>query len=750
MEDPHSVEKKCLILREIPRLITETSNINALADLLLDRAIDFTNAEKGSLMLANEKGELYILAAKGFNLHFVETYRTKIGEGIAGIVAQNKLPVLVEDIDKDERFKDKKRDHYKTKAFISCPLVSREKVIGVININDKKDGTAFTGDELDLLIAVADQAAIAVENMLLLEQLRKKAVELENINRKLLESDMNKTEFLTRVSHELRSPLNSIKGAVYYLLQTAKPNKGKRKEFYQIISKETEQLISLVENLLDFLRLEDETAVTKVSLVHLPEILREVTESGGLTKLLLMKNIKIGIDIKEGTYEIAGDKTKLVHLFMNLLEGLSYYLHGNDTIRIKAVENGFITVELIFSRKMPETVFSILYSSRYIYRTDLSNEMMRLYLAKKAAEAHRWGFEIENAEDHFLVSLTIPKSSKDKMDAILGLTMDIFAEFVSELLQLNICSIMLSDEVTAELTIRGVKGLSEEVVRRTRIQLGDQIAGWVALEGKPLLIEDIESDDRFRKKNIPQYNTKSLLSVPIKLRDRVMGVLNLNNKMTGEPFTKRDLYVSTAISERIANLLAKLYSGQYKENEVNQIINSCDLLLQAVKRYRKKRSLFPDLAWKIMEKIGAEEEEKANALYASTLHDLGLTLIDEKILQKKSLHKSEMEALKNHPNATIELLNFFEFSEDVRRAIQSHHERYDGTGYPMGLKGKEIPLIARVLSVVDSYCAMISERPYRRALTWKEALADIKAHSGSLYDPEIVKAFEEILTEIMS
>src|SRR4030042_6902927 len=164
MKEIESYEKKFLLLQEISSVIAATKDINTLAYLLLDRAIDYTNAEKGSLMLLNDMNELYILAARGFDIPFIETYRVKIGEGIAGMIAQNHSSILVEDVEKDKRFKQIKRDRYRTRSFISCSIVSRNKLFGVININDKKDGAPFTEDELDLLNAIAYQTAIAFEN----------------------------------------------------------------------------------------------------------------------------------------------------------------------------------------------------------------------------------------------------------------------------------------------------------------------------------------------------------------------------------------------------------------------------------------------------------------------------------------------------------------------------------------------------------------------------------------------------------
>jgi len=590
--DPRLLEKKFLILQEISHLITATNNVNALSNFLLDRAIDYTNAEKGSLMLMNPRGELYILAARGFDIQFIETYRIKMGEGIAGVVAQQRIPFLVEDIDKDEMFKRKKRDRYKTKSFISCPLISRDKLLGVININDKKDGTPFTEDEFNLLRVIADQAAIALENAFLMNQLRAKAAELEEINRKLIEVDVDKTDFITRISHELRSPLNSIKGAVYYLQQSDRVKKTKQKEFYDIILKETTGLTSIVDSLIDFLRIENEAMVIKKSLINLESILKEVSESTGLNAILKKKNLRFTMDIKGGLYDIVGDKIRIAQLFINLIEGLASYLEGGETIGISLKENDFIQVDISFSRNLPEETFSFFFYSKYLFHFERSEGKMKLYLAKKVAEAHGWGFNAGNADGNFIVSLTMPKSVKEKMEAAVSLTMDMFVDIISELMDLSICSIMLGNELTGELTIMSARGLTDEIVKRTRIRFGDQIAGFVAVEGKPLLIENIEASPLFKRKSIAQYNTKSLLSLPLKIRDKVIGVLNLNNKKTALPFTRKDLYIALVFSERISYFLEKLYSGEYKEDDLNQIITSFDDFLETVKKYHKKKSIF--------------------------------------------------------------------------------------------------------------------------------------------------------------
>ncbi|MDH5769208.1 MAG: GAF domain-containing protein, partial [Nitrospirota bacterium] len=577
MGNSELLEKRISILQEISNAIVVTDNIGSIATLMLDLAINYSNAEKGSLMLINKRGELYILAARGMDIQFINTYRVKIGEGIAGTVAKNRLPVLVEDIEMDKNFKGEKRDRYKTKSFISCPIVSKERLLGVLNINDKRDSTPFTEDEFALLKIIANQAAITLENAFLMTQLRAKAIDLEEINRRLIETDAVKTEFLTRVSHELRTPLNSIKGAIFYLNQSEKLSRDEYKDFHSIISTETDKLVSIVENQLDFLRLEDEARIIKRSVINLASLLREILDTKLLKTTLAKKNIQLEVDIQESISDIVGDKTRVGQFFINLIEGLSHYLEKDDTIGISINENDFVKVNLILSRRIPETLLPYLFTSKYIFEPQ--PEGLKLYLARMVAEIHRWNLNAENRDDIFLLSLTIPKSTREKVEVAINTTMEIFIEFIAELLDLNICSIMLVDELTGELSIKGAKGLDDEVIKRTKIRIGDSIAGWVALEGKPLLIENIETDPRLRRRSITQYSTKSLLSLPLKIHDRVIGVLNLNNKKTAESFSTQDLYVASALSERVSHFIERLYSGKYGENEMKQFITSFDSLL---------------------------------------------------------------------------------------------------------------------------------------------------------------------------
>lgn len=131
---------------------------------------------------------------------------------------------------------------------------------------------------------------------------------------------------------------------------------------------------------------------------------------------------------------------------------------------------------------------------------------------------------------------------------------------------------------------------------------------------------------------------------------------------------------------------------------------------------------------------------------ASILHDLGKIGINEKILHKKSkLTKSEFEEIKKHSQISVDIMRPIQSLRPVMPLILHHHERWDGKGYPYGLKKKNIPLGSRIVAVVDAYQAMVSDRPYRKAYSKESAMKIIKRGSGSLFDPAIVNLFFKIV-----
>ncbi|MFC1666279.1 diguanylate cyclase [Candidatus Omnitrophota bacterium] len=151
-------------------------------------------------------------------------------------------------------------------------------------------------------------------------------------------------------------------------------------------------------------------------------------------------------------------------------------------------------------------------------------------------------------------------------------------------------------------------------------------------------------------------------------------------------------------------------------------------------------------ATEIARKLGLSDDDITLIEQASMLHDLGKIGISEKILLKKGkLTKKEYEKIKEHPKIGVDIIRPIQFLRGLIPLILYHHERWDGKGYPFGLKGREIPVGARILALADVYQALISDRPYRKALPKVEAVGIIKQNSGKQFDPNIAALFLEIL-----
>jgi diguanylate cyclase (GGDEF)-like protein/putative nucleotidyltransferase with HDIG domain len=149
------------------------------------------------------------------------------------------------------------------------------------------------------------------------------------------------------------------------------------------------------------------------------------------------------------------------------------------------------------------------------------------------------------------------------------------------------------------------------------------------------------------------------------------------------------------------------------------------------------------------ERLALSEEEKDVLRYGAYLHDIGKIEIKAAVLNKEGpLNKTEWETMKNHTVWGNEVIQMLVALKEIGPVIRSHHENYDGTGYPDGLKGESIPLLSRILRLADSFDAMTTDRPYRNALKFSEACLELKKHAGTFYDPHLVNHFLVAVREV--
>jgi HD-GYP domain-containing protein (c-di-GMP phosphodiesterase class II) len=146
--------------------------------------------------------------------------------------------------------------------------------------------------------------------------------------------------------------------------------------------------------------------------------------------------------------------------------------------------------------------------------------------------------------------------------------------------------------------------------------------------------------------------------------------------------------------------------------------------------------------------IDPELADRSEVAYGFFLHDIGKVGIPESILCKTGpLTELEWIVMRSHPNQGARIVEPIPFMGEAVEIVRSHHERWDGGGYPRGLRGEEIPVAARIFAIADSFDAMTSDRPYRSALAFEDAVEEIRAGSGTQFDPSCVEAFERVIAD---
>jgi len=312
----------------------------------------------------------------------------------------------------------------------------------------------------------------------------------------------------------------------------------------------------------------------------------------------------------------------------------------------------------------------------------------------------------------------------------------------AELLGAEIGHLFLFDKETGELNLEYSLGLPEAETPSRRHDYGESgLAGWVTANKKPLLIQDFSAQDTFSPKCEMGYERKTSLSVPIMIREELIGIISLVNRKTGQPFSDNEktllatIASETAMAINNALLLEKIQKNYFSMIEsLIVVVESKDMYTRGHSERVTRYSLL------IAEQMGLSLEQMEIIQRAAILHDIGKITVELSILNKPTaLEKHEYDEIMLHPLIGYRILEPIDFDERIKLGVLQHHERPDGKGYPEGLKGDDIILEAKILAAADAFDAMTGERPYRAALSLEEALHELETNAGTQFDEEIVK-----------
>lgn len=309
----------------------------------------------------------------------------------------------------------------------------------------------------------------------------------------------------------------------------------------------------------------------------------------------------------------------------------------------------------------------------------------------------------------------------------------------------QVVSLMLFDKEKETLKINCAEGLSLEIIQNTRVEVGEGIAGKVAKSGQPLLLVDVLETER------PDMDkgVKSALSVPLKIKNEVVGVLNVS-KTSRYKFAENDLKLLFNLASLASQAIERASLYQDLKASLDEMENTYISTVTALSAAVDAKDPYTDGHVHRVTKYGmAIALELDPSLlnddmfhYALVLHDVGKIGVPDNILTKPGpLSPEEWELIKTHPDVGAKIISPIKFLHKAVEAVQYHQERFDGKGYPTGMKGNEIPLVARIIAVADSFDAMTTDRIYRKALSLEEARKEIIKNSGSQFDPLVVQAF---------
>ena len=311
------------------------------------------------------------------------------------------------------------------------------------------------------------------------------------------------------------------------------------------------------------------------------------------------------------------------------------------------------------------------------------------------------------------------------------------------------------EDAGMDLVVKASIGPSAAEILGERLRFGEGIAGWVARERKPLLIEDVNAaplvpalrprgtgrDASAARRR--QYKTASLVCVPLLTKGRVLGVINVNDKANGHPFTPDDVSLLATIAGQVADTNENARHYDQLRGNAFRTVQALVVTLETKDAYTSGHSQrVTEYANAIGRQLSLPAGDLSLLRYAAQLHDIGKIGITEDILHKPGpLDDGEWQVIRSHPVVSERIIQPLDFLATVKGVVRHHHERWDGRGYPDGLKGAGIPLLVRILGVADAYDAMTSPRPYRpRPLSHVEAMDEIARSVGTQFDPQVIAA----------
>ncbi|MEQ1821075.1 MAG: HD domain-containing phosphohydrolase [Fimbriimonadaceae bacterium] len=315
---------------------------------------------------------------------------------------------------------------------------------------------------------------------------------------------------------------------------------------------------------------------------------------------------------------------------------------------------------------------------------------------------------------------------------------------------------LIDEEVKTDLVTEVAYGAGGEFEFPKRVEVGSGLSGYVAKMGQPITLSvEGEFDEEF---DSVTADVKSAAAIPLVSRgyqgmgqsstEQVMGVMTLLDTKRSKAFSGADMELLRALGSLVGVAVSNARMEERRRSTFLRTMESLATALEARDEYTRGHSQrVCEVSAMIGEKMGLGPDALEELRVGTILHDIGKIGVPDSILNKRArLTDEEFIVMKSHPVIGYEICKPLMLSEGVLMIIRNHHEKLDGSGYPDGLKGGELPLSLRIVCVADAFDAMSSKRPYRAVMELSTVLAELSQHAGTQFDPVVVEVLKQLIT----
>ncbi|MDI6770392.1 MAG: GAF domain-containing protein, partial [Anaerolineales bacterium] len=693
-----SNEKQRLeLLYNLSRRLTESLDSHQIATKALDHICTALGAFKGVIYVPRPEIDRWeLLAASGMKPAEIEAFNQYAGvpltSGLTGWAASHKKTAVVPDVAKDKRWLTVPGLDEWVRSAMATPLLAGNTIIGVLNLLSDQIA-AFREEDVEIVQAAAAPLAVALQNARLYAAEKRRAERLVELSKLGVE---------IAALHEASAVLNILVTRAAAIMESATCT-------VMLIDTSTNEAVlaaqtGLPEGTLPELRIPLELPLLRHSVESSqPIIIPDINHDAPAMRAVLLRPD--------------------IHAFFAypmLREG-------------RAI--GFIT----FSKLTPHTPSEEEVAACHLLaeRAAVALENVRLF-----EETTR---SLNQVQALHTIDMTIASSFD------LRLTLNILLEQTKTQLGVDAVDALIYSPHTQMLDYAAGIGFRTTALQGTHLRLGQGYAGIAGLERKTIHISNLREHkmDFLRSPYFSAEEFDTYFGLPLIAKGQLKGVLEVFQRSPLQPNQNwMDFLETLAKQAAIAIDNASLFSDLQSSNTdlilaYNATIEGWSKALDLRDKETEGHTLrVTEMTLQLARGMGMGEAEIAHVRRGALLHDIGKMGIPDSILHNPGpLTDEEWAIMRRHPQYAFEMLSPIAYLRPALDIPSYHHEKWDGTGYPRGLKGEQIPLAARIFAVVDVYDALTSDRPYRKAWPEKKALNYIREQSEKHFDPQVVEAF---------